>query len=508
MSHLVDVNVMAAPLNRLAQLLRPERVAQLRETIERGRLLLSGRSVWNVNSTASGGGVAEMLATLLAYGRGAGVDTRWVVITGDQKFFAITKRLHNALHDAPGDGGTLGPAEQAHYEAVLAANLTELRDRVRPGDVVLLHDPQTAGLAPGLSDRGVHLVWRCHIGTDSYGERAAQGWGFLRSYVEAASWSVFSRRQYAPGWVPAERLEVICPSIDPFAVKNCRMADADVDRVLRLSGLIQGEPGPATFRFLGRYGDPREVRRRQGLLWGTPPPPPDARVVTQVSRWDTLKDMTGVMQAFAEQVGPQADDTHLFLAGPEFAGVADDPESSGVFDHCVTAWEGLPSAIRGRVHLVRAPMDDVDENAMIINALQRRSQVVVQKSLAEGFGLTVTEAMWKSRPVVASAVGGIPDQIEHGRQGLLVDPRDTTAAGRAMHRLLHQPALAAAIATAARERVRDTFLGDRHLHQYVDLFERLIRTAPAGSALAGITSRTEPGIPTPGARTGCSPKGP
>jgi trehalose synthase len=485
MRHLVDVNVTAAPLNRLTQLLRPDRAEVLRETIARGRVLLSGRSVWNVNSTATGGGVAEMLATLLAYGRGAGVDTRWVVISGDREFFAITKRLHNALHESPGDGGGLGPAEQAHYEAILAANLAELRGRVRPGDIVLLHDPQTAGLVPGLRDCGVHLVWRCHIGADSYGERAAQGWAFLRPYVDEASWFVFSRRQYAPTWLPGERLEVICPSIDPFAAKNRPLADPDVEHVLRLAGLIGGEPGEA-FRLLGRDGDVRQIHRRQGLLWGTPPPPPDARMVTQVSRWDALKDMTGVMQAFAEQVGPQVGDLHLFLVGPEFAGVADDPESAGVFDRCVAMWEGLPRSVRQRVHLVRAPMDDVDENALIVNAIQRRAEVVIQKSLAEGFGLTVTEAMWKSRPVVASAVGGIPDQIENERHGLLVDPRDTDAVGRALHRLLQERTLATAIATAARERVRQEYLGDRHLRQYVDLFERLIRADqgyPSGAAV-------------------------
>lgn len=473
MAHLVDVEIAATPLDQLAEVLAPDRAQQLSDTADRGRLLLAGRSVWNVNSTAAGGGVAEMLASLLAYGRGAGVDTRWAVISGDAEFFAITKRLHNALHGSHGDGGPLGAVERAHYEAVLAANLPELRRRVRPGDIVLLHDPQTAGLAAGLQGCGAHVIWRCHIGADRGNERSALGWAFLRPYAEPASWFVFSRRQYAPPWVPGERLVVISPSIDPFAVKNRNLEAGDVERVLRLAGLIEGDAAEP-LQFSGRDGSLRVVRRHDGLLWGTRPPPPQARLVVQVSRWDALKDMAGVMRAFAGQLGPDASDVHLLLVGPAFEGVADDPESAVVFAGCVDLWAGLADGLRQRVHLVRAPMGDVDENALIVNAVQRRADVVVQKSLAEGFGLTVTEAMWKGRPVVASAVGGIPDQIVDGRDGLLVGPLDTAATGRAMHRLLHEPVLAAAVGAAARERVRSDFLGDRHLKQYVDFFATLV----------------------------------
>jgi trehalose synthase len=472
MTHMTEVEITPAPLDQLAGLLAPDRAKQLQETAFRGRRRLEGHSVWNVNSTAAGGGVAEMLATLLAYGRGAGVDTRWLVISGDAEFFTITKRLHNALHGSQGDGGPLEAAEQAHYEAVLAPNLAELRERVRPGDIVLLHDPQTAGLAAGLQDRGVHVIWRCHIGADRQNDRSAQGWTFLRPYAEAASWFVFSRRQYAPSWVPDERLQVMSPSIDPFAVKNHDLDSGTIDRVLRLAGLIRGDAGqPLAFK--GRDGSPRVVRPRTGLLWATEPPPPDARLVAQISRWDALKDMSGVMQAFAEQVAPQMSDVHLMLVGPAFAGIADDPESAEVFAACADRWAGLADEVRQRAHLVRVPMDDVNENALIVNAVQRRADVVVQKSLAEGFGLTVTEAMWKGRPIVASAVGGIPDQITDQETGLLVDASDTAAAGRAVRRLLQEPAVAASVGLAAREYVREKFLGDRHLKQYVDLFAAL-----------------------------------
>jgi trehalose synthase len=200
------------------------------------------------------------------------------------------------------------------------------------------------------------------------------------------------------------------------------------------------------------------------------PPPAGARFVVQVSRWDRLKDMAGVMTAFADWVAPEHPDSYLLLVGPDVAAVSDDPEGAEVLAECQQQWLTLPEDVRDRVLLVRVPMDDLDENAVIVNAIQRRASVVVQKSFAEGFGLTVTEAMWKARPVVASAVGGIPDQIATGVQGVLVDPRDLQAAGQAIAKLLADPAEATRLGMAARERVRDEFLEDRHLSQYIDLF--------------------------------------
>ncbi len=186
-----------------------------------------------------------------------------------------------------------------------------------------------------------------------------------------------------------------------------------------------------------------------------------------------MKDMAGVMEGFAEHVDP-ALGAHLVLAGPAVTGVADDPEAALVYDDCVTRWRSLPHAIRGRVHLACMPMADPDEAAAMVNALQRHATVVVQKSLAEGFGLTVTEAMWKARPIVASAVGGIADQIIDGQHGVLVqDPKDLSAFGAAVEGLLRDGNLAEELGRSARDRATTEFLGDRHLQQYGTLFESL-----------------------------------
>jgi trehalose synthase len=197
--------------------------------------------------------------------------------------------------------------------------------------------------------------------------------------------------------------------------------------------------------------------------------------VVQVSRWDPLKDPIGVMRGFARLCdGGSPRNSHLVLAGPNVTAVADDPEGGAVFGRVLTAWRALPHGIRDRVHLVSLPIDDVAENAIIVNALQRHATVVVQKSLREGFGLTVTEAMWKARPVVASAVGGIQDQIQDGVNGILLkDPTDLDVFAEAVRWLLENPADAGRLGEAARERVRDEFLGVRHLLQYAELIEDL-----------------------------------
>lgn len=480
-----EIDVQAAPLEALSAILQPERGEQLRSTAARGRALLADRVVWNVNATAQGGGVAEMLQGLVAYGLGAGVDTRWLVLDGDPAFFAVTKRIHNLLHGSSGDGAGLSPSDHQHYAAIMKDNLDALRSRVQPEDIVLLHDPQTAGLVEGLRETGAHIIWRSHIGRDDTNPVTDRGWAFLRPYLEHPDAFVFSRRGYVPDWVPSERVRIIAPSIDPFSTKNRELDDSEVGQVLRRVGLLAGEDTTPAFEFRRRDGTLGAVRRCAEVLSGSPPPPADAPLVVQVSRWDRLKDMTGVLSGFADLVAPVHPDVHLMLVGPEVSGVSDDPEGAQVLLDCRAAWARLPEPVRRRCHLACLPMDDVDENAIIVNAVQRHAAVVVQKSLFEGFGLTVAEALWKSRPVLASAVGGIQDQVTDGQDGLLLPrPDDLVGFAERLDMLLGDPALARRLGRAGHERVRDAFLGDRHLGQYLDLFEDLLRGRLRGGQVA------------------------
>jgi trehalose synthase len=467
-----EVAVRPLAPERLAPLIGPARYERFEALAAAARTALAGRVVWNVNSTATGGGVAELLQTLLAYARGVGVDARWLVVRGDEAFFRVTKRIHNRLYGTAGDGGALDAAARRGYERVLEAAAGDLAARVGPDDVVLLHDPQTAALAPPLRDRGTPVVWRCHVGIDAPSPWADEAWEFLRPYVAAAQAWVFSRAEFAPPWIPADRRFVIAPSIDPFSAKNTALVPAQVRAVLGHAGLLAGDPGPDPGPFRRRDGSPGRIRHRADLV-GTGPVPSDAPLVLQASRWDRLKDMAGVMQAFADSC-LDGTDAHLLLAGPAAAGVADDPEAEAVLADCRERWAALPAPARARVHLACVPMEDPDEAALVVNALQRHARVVAQKSLAEGFGLTVAEAMWKGRPVVGSRVGGIADQVVDGETGRLVAPHDLAGFAVAVRTLIADPGLAERQGRAAARRAHEHFLGDRHLEQWAELLLALL----------------------------------
>ncbi len=458
-------NVEPRPVDprRLEPLIGSARVDALIETAAALRELLGNRRIVNVNSTATGGGVAEMLATLLGYVRGIGLDAEWLVIAGDPEFYAVTKRIHNGLYGSPGDGGALGERERATYERTIAANLDPVRREVRRDDVVVVHDPQPAGLISALVDAGAHVIWRCHVGYDGANEWTERAWAFVRPYVEAAHAHVFSRESFAPEWIDRQWLRAIPPSIDPFTPKNQELQPNEVLALLAAAGLLADN---------GRGPDPRVQHRAEVVREGGPPDPLTPLVV-QVSRWDRMKDMPGVLEAFARYVRVEPAD--LVLAGPAVSGVSDDPEGQEVWEETVAAWRALAPSDRARVHLASVPMADPLENAIVINALQRHSAVVVQKSIAEGFGLTVAEAMWKTRPVVATAVGGIVDQVIDGETGLLVDdPHDLEAVGAAVDRLLRNRAEAERLAQNGRLHIERRFLGDRHLLQYAELLAELI----------------------------------
>ncbi len=476
MTRLREVRVGIQPIERFREVLAEDEIRGALATANRLRHRLAKRVVWNVNSTPVGGGVAEMLQSLLSYARAVGIDTRWMVIGAPPEFFRVTKRIHHALHGSPGDGRPLDDAARAIYEGALEENALELASLVRPGDFAILHDPQTAGLAPALRRCGVRVMWRCHIGHDSWTPEVERGWRFLAPYLRAAQRTVFSRKAYVPEVCDHGRSRIIPPSIDAFSPKNRDLSPATVRAILVHTGLLEGPPPPdADTGFRRDDGSPGRVERKADILRLGRAPPPDAPLVVQISRWDPLKDMRGVLEGYARMVdGHLEEPSHLVLAGPNVTAVADDPEAAGVFDEVAAAWRRLPHSLRDRVHLACLPTADVQENAAIVNALQRHAAVVVQKSLHEGFGLTVTEAMWKARAVLASAVGGIQDQIEDGVSGLLLrDPRDLDGFAALLGRLLGDSALRDRLGATARECVRRNSLGLGHLLRYAELIEEL-----------------------------------
>jgi trehalose synthase len=382
----------------------PDAVDDLRTVASK----LAGARVVHVNSTAVGGGVAEILVRMVPLLRELGIDTRWEVMRGDDAFFETTKAMHNALHGI--DLPLTDRMRQAYLEAT--ARNAELLDL--DADVVLVHDPQPAALVTTREGRPSRWIWRCHI---DLSHPSPAFWELLRPYVERYDAAVFSAPQFAQS-LPIPQY-MVPPSIDPLSEKNIELPEEEVRATLERFSIDPGRP-----------------------------------VVTQISRFDRLKDPLGVIEVF-RRVRRRAD-CQLVLAG---GSAADDPEGGQVLADVRAAAGDDPD-----VHVLALPADAHRE----INALQRGSTVILQKSLREGFGLTVTEAMWKGKPVVAGAVGGIPLQVRHRATGILVHGVD--GAARAVQLLLARPDVARKMGANGREHVRHNFLLTRHLKDYLLLF--------------------------------------
>ncbi|HET9671773.1 MAG TPA: glycosyltransferase [Actinomycetota bacterium] len=467
-----DVPLSPRPLDGLSGLARARDLDRFRRTAAELARLLDGRATWHVNATSSGGGVAELLHQVLGYVLDAGIACRWVVVEGDGPFFRVTKRIHNRLHGSLGDGGGLDAEERRVYGSVVRGEASAFLDRARAGDVAILHDPQTAGLTGPLKEAGLRVVWVCHVGVDTPGEVARSAWDFLRPEIEPADAYVFSRDAYVWEGLDPRKAHVIPPCIDPTSPKNAELGATSVGAILGAAGIL----GPFEAWGQARVESPAlgtvRVRRRADLVEDDPVPG-GAPIAVQVSRWDRLKDHLGVLEGFAAHADPHLD-AHLLLVGPSPSTVSDDPEGAEVFAEIRDAWKELPAEHRARIHLVNLPVEDRIENAVVVNALQRRADVVIQKSLAEGFGLTVAEAMWKARPVIGSAVGGIQDQIVDGVSGLLVSPTDPAGMGRAISTLIGDLGYAQAIGHAARKRIRDRFLPPHFVRAHLEVVRTIV----------------------------------
>lgn len=383
-----------------------ERVQELKLIAEK----LKGRIIQNINSTAVGGGVAEILSRVVPLLNDIGVDAKWDVIKGGTDFFKVTKKIHNSLH------GRREKITKGNIKTFYETSRKNIEEMSLYGDIIFVHDPQPIALIEKKNQlKGKKWIWRCHVDVS----RPVKGvWMFLKRFIEKYDASVFS----APSF--AQKLKIrqfmICPSIDPLSEKNRELTRVEVLSVLKKYGLPHNEP-----------------------------------LVTQVSRYDRLKDPLGVIDAY--KLVRKYINCHLVLAGSH---ASDDPESSEVLAEVREKAKGDP-----QIHLL---VIDPDTNDFDVNALQRASAVVVQKSLREGFALTVTEALWKARPLVASAVGGIPLQIKHKYSGLLCH----SVEGAALHikQLLNSPDYAAKLGANGKEHIKQNFLLTRHLREYMLLF--------------------------------------
>jgi trehalose synthase len=391
--------------------------ARLRE-IREAAAELDDIRVAHLNSTASGGGVAELLDSLVPLLNDVGVETDWLVMDAPESFFDVTKALHNGLQ---GEAGELTDSMRETYRSV-----TESNAEAHPSgyDVVVLHDPQSLGMAPTLAERfpGTPLVWRCHIdltdATPPYLE-------FVTSYLDPVDRAIFTLSEDAAG-VDGVETDVVHPAINPLTAKNCPLEE------------LSGEAAAAA----DLEGYPFDA---------------DRPLVAQVSRFDSWKDPLGVVEAY-RSVTDAVPEAQLALVG---AMPDDDPEGMEVYREVEAATDDNPD-----VHLL-TNLPDAG-----INAIQRRADVVLQKSLREGFALTVSEALWKETPVVGTAVGGIPLQVEDGVNGFLDDPADVGATADSVLELLDDDEKRRRFGRRGRKRVRERFLTPRLLSDYLGVLSR------------------------------------
>jgi len=459
---------------------------------------LAGRRIRMVSSTARGGGVAEMLPKLVVLMRDLGLDVAWDVIGSERpEFFALTKRLHNMIHGA-GEPHLAEP-DRALYETVSRENAAALARDSAPDDLVVIHDPQPAGAGALLrSDRGGRAVWRCHIGLDRTTPSTDAAWAFLRPWLAPYDRAVFSATEYVPPFL-AGRSTVVQPAIDPMSHKNRELNPHKLVGILCNSGLKrEGQPV---------LTPPFEHRVRRLLPDGTWAVAAEAEpigllyrpVVAQVSRWDRLKGFGPLMEGFTRlklglDAGRTVPERHrrrlelvrLVLAGPEPGTIQDDPEARDVLDDLGRRWLALPERVREDVAVVTVPMASRKENALTVNALQRCATVAVQNSIQEGFGLTVTEAMWKHVPVLGTRACGIRHQIRDGVDGVLVDdPADPEEVSERLDALLADPVARKRMGASAQRRAHDEFLVFGQVARWLRILAELVRSPEPETRGAG-----------------------
>jgi trehalose synthase len=403
-------------LDDYMDVVEPGTIEQIRELAKP----LQGARVLHINATAYGGGVAELLSTHVALSRDAGLEADWQVLHGSDEFFSVTKTIHNALQGADVEWNT--HMERAYLERVLD-NALQLDSEY---DFIVIHDPQPIALREFVRGRAVDRpetkwIWRCHIDLTDANPTV---WEFFRPYVEQYNAAVFTMPQFVPASLSMEHIVHLPPCIDPLSVKNLDLADPFVKELCKGYGVRSEEP-----------------------------------LLVQVSRFDPWKDPVGVIEAF-RIVRKDVPDAQLVLAGSM---ATDDPEGFHYWELTNEARGGDPN-----IHL----LSNIQQVGSVqINAFQRAADVVIQKSLREGFGLTVSEGLWKGRPVVGGRCGGITLQIEDGVTGYLVDSVEQCAA-RCVE-LLMNPDKADAMGLAGRETVRRNFLSTRELADWLRLFVEL-----------------------------------
>jgi trehalose synthase len=428
---------------------------------------LRGRRLVMLSSTALGGGVAEMLRPIVSVVMQLGIDIEWLVMRpSESQFFALTKRLHNLIHGL-GDPRLSGD-ERALYDRVSDGIARELRPHLSRRDILIVHDPQPLGAGARVKrELGMTAVWRCHIGLDIDTEQTRAAWSFLEADARAYDHSIFSAPEYIPPFL-AGRSSVIPPGIDPLSPKNSELRPFELVEILCDAALLSGtgtrrwEHPALRLRPNGRYTPAEDL----SVLFRP--------TVTQISRWDRLKGWLPLLEGFCRFKGRGHERLQLLLAGPDPTGVADDPEARDLLADIAGVWRALTPSLQKDVAVVVLPLASRVENALMVNALQRSATIVAQNSIQEGFGLTVTEAMWKGAAVMGTRACGIRQQIRDGLDGKLVrNPENPDEIAAVLEEMLRLDL--AKLGRAARRRVADQFLIFEQIGRWLRLMDERVK---------------------------------
>jgi trehalose synthase len=427
---------------------------------------LKNRKVIMINSTATGGGVAEMLPRILYTMRHFKLDVEWMVITANDKpeFFNITKKLHNFIHGQ--NPGKL-PVEFTENDRVLFEEVNKtnaddfVKNYLKEGDIVMIHDPQPSAMITTIrekfTNKQVPMLWRCHIGFDQETPETKAAWGFLEKYVSQYDLSVFSAKEYVPEFAKDPR--IVYPSLHPLDFKNQFLSFYETKMIFARSGMVKldtkwmtdEEAYPYKVKMLRpdkNFVVPSEDKElsQYGFL--------ERPILLQISRWDRLKGWTELLEGFADikrnpdkyvdKSSPNAKEHRHFIermglvfAGPDSSKIADDPEGLEVFISLVDQICSYPPEIQNSIAMLSLPLDSRWQNALIVNALQRVAAVVIQNSIREGFGLTLLEAMWKQRPVIASDACGLRQQLRPDVDGVMIfDPNEPKNVSKAINQMI------------------------------------------------------------------------
>jgi trehalose synthase len=453
-----------------------------------------------INSTATGGGVAEMLPRLMYLIKYFNINVVWKVLKTDiTEFFTLTKKIHNFIHgENPSKlEVSFSREEKILYEKVNEDNAKELINFLQPGDIVMIHDPQPCSLIKFIRQKfkscEVPCYWRCHIGYDRETKETKAAWNFLEEYVKMYDLTVFSTKEYVPNFAPNPR--IVSPSLHPLDYKNKNLRFPEITNILKKSGIIPYKSDFMTKNeeyehkvkiydpFVKSFVIPSESETMSQFGFTERP------IIFQISRWDALKGWSELLDAFvyiknnlenldlikSEKVRKYCDRMALVMAGPDCSKVSDDPEGAIVLKNLMDKIDALPEQHKSSVALLNLPLNVRYENALMVNALQRISSIVVQNSIKEGFGLTLTEALWKQVPCIGTTACGLRAQIKDGENGLIIeDPRDYKSVANKILEMISLPEdTKEMLVKNAKMGVIDNFLIYKQMFSYLSFANEL-----------------------------------